>query len=108
MADFQNSFAAFQADDVDVVAASVDSLADTRKLVESERIAFPVGYGLDAEAVAKKLGGFYQNDPDGAYLQPANFVLDPDGRVVSATYSSAAIGRLTAQDARSYIAHHRK
>lgn len=64
-------------------------------MIEAERLTFPVAYGLVATETARVLGGFYEPDPDGAYLQP----------VGSSTYSSASIGRLTAKDVIALVEH---
>jgi len=86
-----------------VIAASVDDLADAKKMVAAEHLSFPVGYGLDARTVAQKVGGFYEADPDGDYLHPANFILEPGGTIASATYSTGSVGRLMARDALRFI-----
>lgn len=74
-------------------------------MTEAERLTFPVAYGLVATETARVLGGFYEPDPDGAYLQPVGIVIDPSGTVVSSTYSSASIGRLTAKDVIALVEH---
>ncbi len=79
-----------------VVALSVDGRADAATLVEKHRLNFPVGYGVDAGAVAASTGAYVNDDP--RYLQSTGFVLDPAGKVITAVYSSGAIGRLVAED----------
>ncbi len=74
-------------------------------MVDAEHATFPVAYGLDAKQVAQTLGSFYQDDPDGAFLQPADFIIRPDGSIESATYSTSAVGRLTAKEALAVITH---
>ncbi|MCW2893770.1 MAG: peroxiredoxin, partial [Actinomycetia bacterium] len=68
----------------------------TAALVEKHKLTFPVGYGADARAVAELTGAFVNPDP--AYLQSTDFVLDPAGNVVVSVYSSGAIGRLVPDD----------
>jgi peroxiredoxin len=79
-----------------VAALSVDDREATAALVEKHKLTFPVGYGADARALAELTGAFVNPDP--AYLQSTDFVLDPAGNVVVSVYSSGAIGRLVPDD----------
>lgn len=81
---------------VRVAALSVDDEAATAALIDKHGLAFPVGFGADARAVAELTGAFVNPDP--VYLQSTGFVLDPAGQVVVSVYSSGAIGRLTPED----------
>ena len=81
---------------VRVAALSVDDEAATAALIGKHGLAFPVGFGADARAVAELTGAFVNPDP--VYLQSTGFVLDPDGNVVVSAYSSGAIGRLVPED----------
>jgi hypothetical protein len=42
------------------------------------------------------------------HIQPAAFILGPDGRIVHAMYSSGKVGRLTASDALTIVKDLRK
>lgn len=79
-----------------VVALSVDTRADAAALVEKQHLNFPVGYGVDAGKIAASTGACVNDSP--RYLQSTGFVLDPSGKVITAVYSSGAIGRLVAED----------
>ena len=79
-----------------VAALSVDDEATTADLAAKHGLAFPIGYGADAPAVAAATGAFINLDP--VYLQSTGFVLDPAGNVVVSVYSSGAIGRLVPED----------
>lgn len=46
--------------------------------------------------MAATLGSYVNDEP--RYLQSTGFVLAPDGTVVTAVYSSGAIGRLLPED----------
>lgn len=46
--------------------------------------------------MAAALGSYVNDEPH--YLQSTGFVLAPDGTVVTAVYSSGAIGRLVPED----------
>lgn len=88
---------------VKVVALSVDDAATSAALVEKHRLAFPVGYGADADAVAAATGAYTNDNP--RYLQSTGFVLDPDGKVITGVYSTAAIGRLVAGDVAGFVSY---
>jgi peroxiredoxin len=81
---------------VKVLALSVDDEETTRALVDKLKLTLPVGHSADARAIADVTGAFVNSDPE--YLQSTGFVLDPQGRVVVAVYSSGAIGRLVPED----------
>ena len=81
---------------VKVVALSVDDEQTSAALVDKLRLGFPVGHSTDADEVAAQLGCYVNDEPH--YLQSTGFVLAPDGTVVTAVYSSGAIGRLTPED----------
>jgi peroxiredoxin len=84
-----------------VVALSVDNSADAMALVEKHRLNFPVGYGADADKIAVSTGAYVSDSP--RYLQSSGFVLDPNGKVITAVYSSGAIGRLVAEDVIGFV-----
>jgi peroxiredoxin len=80
--------------DVKVIAISVDP-EDKAKEVADE-VSFPVGFGAtraDSDAV-----GAWWGDARGI-IQPSEFILGEDGKVVFSSYSSGPLGRLDASDA---------
>jgi peroxiredoxin len=81
---------------VRAVALSVDDEATSSALVEKRHLTFPVAHSADADQVAATLGSYVNDEP--RYLQSTGFVLAPDGSVVTAVYSSGAIGRLVPED----------
>ena len=81
---------------VQVVSLSVDDEVTATALVEENKLTFAVGHSVDGRHLAELTGAFVNNDP--VYLQATGFVLDPEGRVLVSSYSSGAIGRLTAED----------
>jgi peroxiredoxin len=93
---FQRAQDVFAGLGIRVVALSVDDQPTSAALVEKLRLTFPVGYGADADAIAAATGAYHNHDP--RYLQSTGFVLDPNGRVATAVYSSGAIGRLVPDD----------
>jgi peroxiredoxin len=88
---------------VKVVALSVDDEATSASLVEKHRLSFPVGYGANADAVAVATGAYTNDSP--RYLQSTGFGLDPDGKVITGVYSTAAIGRLVADDVAGFVSY---
>jgi len=93
---FERAAQALADNGIRVAALSVDDQATTAALVAKHKLAFPVGYGADAAAVAALTGAFVNPDP--VYLQSTGFVLDPAGKIVVSVYSSGAIGRLVPDD----------
>ncbi len=84
----------FQAAEIQIVAASVDSVERTNDLTEGLRVGFPVYAELDAHAVAEATGAFIQTG-DRTFMHATGFILTPDGKVASATYSTGPAGRMT-------------
>jgi peroxiredoxin len=81
---------------ITVVALSVDDESTTARLVEKRQLTLPVAHSADADKVADAVGAYVNDDPH--YVQSTGFVLAPDGTVVTAVYSSGAIGRLVPDD----------
>ncbi len=90
---------------VKVVALSVDDEATSAALVAKHHLGFPVGHSADVDAVASATGAFTNADPH--YLQSTGFVLAPDGTVLTAVYSSGAIGRLVPEDVLGFVKYAR-
>ena len=86
---------------IKVVALSVDDQAASTALVDKLRLGFPVGYGADADNIAAATGAYTNDNPK--YLQSTGFVLDPRGKIMTAVYSSGAIGRLVADDVAGFV-----
>jgi peroxiredoxin len=88
-----------------VVALSVDDETTAAALVDKHRLSFPIGHSADADKVSDLTGAYLNDDPH--YLQSTGFVLAPDGAVLTAVYSSAAIGRLVVDDVLGFIRYTR-
>ncbi|HVJ32682.1 MAG TPA: redoxin domain-containing protein [Terriglobia bacterium] len=86
---------------IKVVALSVDNEADATALAEKYSLPFPLGYGVNADEIAASTGAYINHAP--RYLQSTGFVLDPGGKVITAVYSSGAIGRLVAEDVIGFV-----
>ena len=88
---------------IKVVALSVDDRATSDALVEKHDLNFPVGYGANADSIAAATGAYTNDNP--RYLQSTGFVLDPDGKLITGVYSTAAIGRLVADDVAGFVSY---
>lgn len=84
----------FKSADVKIVAASVDSVAETDELARGLRVDFPMYSEVDAAAVAEATGAFIQTG-DKTFMHATGFVLAPDGSVATAVYATGPIGRMT-------------
>ena len=78
---------------IKVVALSVDDEATTIGTIEKFKLSFPVGHSADAEKISSITGAYTNESP--RYLQTTDFLLDPDGKILNAVYSSGPIGRLS-------------
>jgi peroxiredoxin len=74
----------------------VDNLEDAQKMVERNKLTFPVAYGMDAKKFAGMTGAFY--DEKKLFLHATGFIIKPDGTIEGAVYSTGPIGRLVAAD----------
>lgn len=77
------------------IAASVDPEDKTREMAAANGITFPLAHGV-TRADADRIGAWWDSNRN--CIQPAEFIVGADGKVVSATYSSGPIGRVEAAD----------
>ena len=83
---------------VSILAASVDDREKSRE-VQAD-LSFPIAVGV-TRADADAVGAWWDNRR--GFIQPSEFILDRDGTVLSATYSTGPVGRLDAADALSLV-----
>lgn len=76
-----------------VVAASVDPLDKAQEVADG--LSFPIGYGV-TRAMADTLGSWWEDRR--GIIQPSEFVLGPDGKVIVSSYSDGPLGRIEAED----------
>jgi peroxiredoxin len=101
LAAFARAHSTLRSIGIEVVAISVDGEAVSAELVERMRLNFPVGFGVRADEISAATGAYVA---DGAtYLQSTGFVLDKTGRILTAVYSSGAIGRLVPEDVAGFV-----
>ena len=101
MADYQTRLTELETADISVYALSTDDYEHAAKVVEEDGLTFPVLYGVNGAELSAAWGSYY--DEQRGILQATGFVLGPDGKVRSATYSTGPIGRMLAQDALRFI-----
>ena len=98
MAGYEKLAGDFTAAGISVYAASVD---DEEKTGEVQKdLGFPVAHGIQ-RAQGDAIGAWWDERRD--FIQPSEFVLRQDGRVLSATYSTGPVGRLDAADSLSLV-----
>ena len=56
---------------------------------------------MNADEISAATGAYISEDA--AYLQSTGFVLDRQGRILTAVYSSGAIGRLVPEDVAGFV-----
>lgn len=77
----------FADEGIKVVSVSVDDRETTEALVERHKLGFTVAYAADVTAVSAVTGAFVNEDA--VYLDATGFVIDPEGRIETAVYTSA-------------------
>lgn len=103
LAAFARAADEFTKEGVKVVSISSDDRETSEAFVKKHQINFPIGYGADARAVAAVTGAAVNEQP--LCLQATGFIIEPDGRIVTAVYSTRAIGRLMPDDVLDFIRH---
>ena len=89
-----------------MIALSVDPCEKAQEMVATEKLTFPVAYGLEVPRDAEKIGAFWEERRK--IFHATSFILDSEKKVVDACYSIGPIGRITAADALSHIQYLKK
>lgn len=102
---FQSALPKLAAEGIGVVSFSADSLDKALELKREQQLEFPIGYGVSVETVAERLGVYYEPRKGDAqpFLHSAGFIVRDAGKVVTAVYSSGAIGRLAWHDVLGFV-----
>ena len=82
---------------VRVAAASVDPIDNVRSLKEGLRVGYPMYGDVDADAVSEATGAHIKTG-DKKFLHATGFLVNPEGRIINAVYSTGPIGRFTASE----------
>jgi peroxiredoxin len=101
LAAFSRAREIFAGAGITMVALSVDDKATSETLVAKLRLSFPIGFGANADDIAAATGAYVAEGS--AYLQSTGFVLDRRGRILTAVYSTGAIGRLVPDDVAGFV-----
>jgi peroxiredoxin len=101
LSDFQKRLDDFAQRGITVIGGSIDTREKAHKTKERTKVTYPLVYGLNARVFAQQTGSFF-DDKDG-YLHSTDFIIDPDGKVADAVYSTGPIGRYTPDECLSLI-----
>lgn len=94
---------------IKVVAFSADGEADAAAMAKKHSVPFALGHSADVKAIIEATGAYDSVHPkQGQFLESTGFILDPNGSVVTAVYSSRAIGRLVPNDVVRVVAFMRQ
>lgn len=85
-----------------LVALTAEGEDGAREMKESEDLEFDILHGLDPDEMEERLG-IHVHRGARTHLQPAQFVLDDEGRVVLACSSTGRVGRLDAGEALTVV-----
>ena len=88
--------------DTQLLAASADNLEDATKTVKEKQLTFPVAHGLEAKDFSSKTGAYFDEK---GFVHATGFLINRDGKIIVASYSTGAIGRLTPQDCLGLITY---
>ena len=86
-----------------VIAASTDNLDNSTAIAAD--LPFPVAYGAVKDH-GDKMGSWWEERR--GLIQPSAFVLNHEGKVLSASYSSASIGRVDGADVVKFVTFQEK
>ena len=84
---------------VSIFAATVDTEEQSAEVAESG-ISFPLGFGVTRET-GDRVGAWWEERRD--HIQPSEFVIRKDGRVVVSSYSSGPLARTEPGDVLSLM-----
>jgi peroxiredoxin len=95
LATYEEKKAELVALEATIYAASVDSLEQTREVV-NRGLTFPIAYGTTREE-SEVFGAWW--DGERGFIQPAEFLLGRGGVVLGSMYASGPVGRMGADEA---------
>lgn len=95
---FQELWPEFEARGVSILAGSVDSGENARKLADGK--SFPFAWGM-TRADGDRIGAWWEERR--GIVQPSEFILNEAGAVEASSYSDGPLGRIDAADALKLI-----
>ena len=98
MGGYGEQYSELQKLNTSVIGVSTDNLENSTAIAKD--LPFPIAYGA-GKSEADTVGSWWEENR--SLIQPSDFVLDHEGKIISATYSSGPVGRLEAPDAVGYI-----
>ena len=93
MVGFEEQKSELEALDVKVVAASVDTPEKAQEV--ADEVAFPIAYGVTHD-IAEKLDSWWEGRR--GIIQPSEFIVGRDGKIIHSSYSSGPLARTQARD----------
>ncbi len=87
---------------VKVFAASADDESDARKIAADQKLEFPIGYGVQNDTI-ELLGAFSGERRGETYIQPTEFVINPEGEIAASMYSSTQLGRMNPREVLQFL-----
>ncbi len=88
-----------------MIGGSVDPIDKAKEFAEKTGATFPIAFGMDALAVSRVTGAFYDNDRK--YIHATGFIVRPDKTIEVAVYSTGTVGRFVAQDVLNLIKYYK-
>ena len=79
-----------------MVALSTDTRDKAEETADQLELGFPVAYGLSLPGDAQKIGAFWEETR--GFFHSTNFILDPEGKVTDALYSTGPLGRIVPRE----------
>ncbi|MGV2495335.1 redoxin domain-containing protein [Pelagerythrobacter aerophilus] len=83
---FSRAATEFDREGIKVVSVSIDDRETTEALAEKHELAFPVAYAAHPHAVSAVAG--VPINEDTAYFEATGFIINPEGRIETAVYST--------------------
>lgn len=88
-----------------IYVASVDTLEQSREVIERVGLTYNIAYGVTKDD-ADLIGAWWQHERN--YIQPAEFLLGRGGSVLGSMYASGPMGRMGADEAVRQITSHER
>ena len=80
------------------MAASADPRDEAQEV--ADEVSFPIAYGVTRD-IAEALGSWWENNR--GIINPSEFIVGADGRIVHSSYSSGPLARTLAPDVISLL-----